>query len=127
MCLRHVANEITNPWVGGADDEADRSILAASNTLGERNDQFLQGRGSEDVIKEHVFLLEQEGLIAPGLQSMGTLLRIRLTATGNDFLDLASNDKVWKQILDDLAKKGIGLTLDLVIQALQSHFSGLLG
>ena len=127
MCLRHVANEITNPWVGGADDEADRSILAASNTLGERNDQFLQGRGSEDVIKEHVFLLEQEGLIAPGLQSMGARPHIRLTATGNDFLDLASNDKVWKQILDDLAKKGIGLTLDLVIQALQSHFSGLLG
>ena len=52
---------------------------------------------SRDHLKEHVFLLEQEGLIAPGLQSMGTLLRIRLTATGNDFLDLASNDKVWNQ------------------------------
>ena len=47
MCLRHVADEITYPWVGGADDEADHSILAASNSLGERQDQFLQGRGSE--------------------------------------------------------------------------------
>ena len=82
---------------------------------------------SRDHLMEHVFLLEQEGLIAPGLQTMGARLHIRLTATGNDFLDLASNDKVWKKTLDDLAKKGIGLTLDLVIQALQSHFSGLLG
>ena len=47
MYLRHVANEITHPWVGGADDEADHSMLAASNSLGERQDQFLQARGSE--------------------------------------------------------------------------------
>ena len=47
MCMRHVTNEITNTWVGGADDEPNRSVLAATNTLGEREDQFLQSRGSE--------------------------------------------------------------------------------
>ena len=47
MYLRYVVNEITNPWVGGSDNELDRSMLAASNTLGKRDDQFLQGRGSE--------------------------------------------------------------------------------
>lgn len=41
MYLCHVANEITYPWVGGADDELDRSMLSASNPLGEREDQFL--------------------------------------------------------------------------------------
>ena len=47
MCLGHITNEIGNPWIGGADDEADRPILSASNTLGEREDEFLHGRGSE--------------------------------------------------------------------------------
>ena len=47
MCLRHVVNESTYPWVGGADDEADRSMLTASNALGKGEDQFLQSRGSE--------------------------------------------------------------------------------
>ena len=47
MCLRHIANKITYRWVGGTNDEADRPIFAASNSLGERQDQFLQSRGSE--------------------------------------------------------------------------------
>ena len=47
MYLRHVTNEIPYPRIGGADDESDRSMLAASNSLSERQDQFLQGRGSK--------------------------------------------------------------------------------
>ena len=47
MCLGHVADEITNPRIGGADDESDRPMFAASNALGEREHQLLQTCGSE--------------------------------------------------------------------------------
>ena len=41
MGFRHVANGITNTWVGGADNEPNRSILAATNALGEREGSIL--------------------------------------------------------------------------------------
>ena len=44
MCLGHVLDRVSNPWIGGADDEADGSELSTSNALGEREDQLLQTR-----------------------------------------------------------------------------------
>ena len=46
MCLRHVSNEISHPWIGRANYEANRAILAAANPLCKRQDQLLQGRWS---------------------------------------------------------------------------------
>ena len=45
--LCHVPKAIGNPCIGGADDQANCAVLTASDALGEREDQFLQGGRSE--------------------------------------------------------------------------------
>ena len=78
---------------------------------------------SLEQFKEHIHLLEDAGLIYPGIQVFGPSCNIRLTWEGNDFLELAKDDRKWKQVLDDLVKKGVPLTLDLLKAALSETFS----
>ena len=78
---------------------------------------------SSDQVKEHVFLMEDAGLICPELQTFGTSCTIRPTWAGHDFLDLAKSDSVWQKVVDTLIKQGVPLTLDLVKGALQMHFT----
>ena len=47
MCFCHIANKVPNTWIGCTNDEADCSMLASSNALGERENQFLQSRRGE--------------------------------------------------------------------------------
>ena len=66
---------------------------------------------------EHAVLLEQAGLVKASL-SMGGGATIRLTWSGNEFLELSRNDNVWRKTLDKLKQQGTALTFELISREL---------
>jgi hypothetical protein len=75
---------------------------------------------SEAALSEHVHLLADAGYVeAKYLTDMvtgGEWKPIRLTWSGQDFLEASRNDTIWKKAA--LKEKGLGLSLDLLKTAL---------
>ena len=80
MRLCHVPDEVSDARIGGAYDEADRSILPASNALGERENQFLQACGSQgdpcEVEDKNLWLVRMAELCSQTVANESGTLRI---------------------------------------------------
>ncbi|CAN5842773.1 DUF2513 domain-containing protein [soil metagenome] len=75
---------------------------------------------SKDELDYHVKLLNEERLIETTKGEQGWFVN-SLTWKGHEFLDATRDDKIWKKVSHEVAKKGGGFTID-ILKALAIKF-----
>ena len=87
---------------------------------------------SQAQVSYHIKLLHDAGLveaqIADGFETVyPDFLSINLTWTGQDFLDAAKDDTLWKKAKETVIKPGASFTFDLLLAWLKTQVAIALG
>jgi hypothetical protein len=124
---------LQNPIVGGCifmkrDMDLIREILrtveACEDTYG-INSPIIEGH-SENQIAYHLRLLVDGGLIeakdvAGGFQQEDEYIGINLTWNGQDFLNAARDDSLWKKAKESIIDSGVGFTVQSLLAWLKAQ------
>lgn len=77
---------------------------------------------SKDVIKGHVKIMHDMGLITAHFTNSGYFIG-EIKPLGYDFIDKVKDDTAWRRLKATLVEKGIALTIDSVIAAIRASFT----
>lgn len=88
---------------------------------------------AEQEVAYNIRLLQQKGLITANIQESRSgdgAIRIALarsmTSQGHDLLDSIRNETVWHRVQDTFKKKGLDMTVELVIEVAKATAKALL-
>lgn len=91
----------------------------------ERNDTSIPPGHAQEEVAYHVKQMRLSGLVdahiverpSPGKVKPVDFIVHDLTPAGHDFIAKIRNENLWSKVKTELAKKGVPLTLDLVVHA----------